>query len=376
MNIAFDAKRAFTNNTGLGNYARTLIQGLVANKPNNNYYLFSPRKSPSAFLDFINSYNNVSIILPPSNFPTLFHATWRSFVIPNSYRKLDVDIFHGLSNELPLEFCKNKKTKKIVTIHDLIFVRYPKLYNAVDCRIYATKVKKACKSADLVVAISEQTKRDLIEFYHIPEQKIKVAYQSCNPIFFDEPKENELNKFKKEFNLPADFLLYIGTIEERKNLLGLVKAIKQSKFDIPLVIVGNKRDYYKQVMQFVADNNFSDRLIFLENISTQQLMYLYNLAKIYISSSIFEGFGIPIIEALASKVPVIAHKDSCFPEAGGAYTEYTDVLNSELFSATIDKVLEDENLRKQMIEKGSEHVQKFTLNNTSTAMYNLYLELM
>jgi glycosyltransferase involved in cell wall biosynthesis len=139
--------------------------------------------------------------------------------------------------------------------------------------------------------------------------------------------------------------------------------------------VGNKKDYFKQVMEYVADNNFSNRLIFLENISTQQLVYLYNLAKIYISSSIFEGFGIPIIEALASKVPVIAHKDSCFPEAGGAYTQYTDVLNSELFSATIDKVLEDKNLQKQMIEKGSEHVQKFTLDYTSNVMYNLYLEL-
>jgi len=375
MNIAFDAKRAFTNNTGLGNYTRTLIQGLITFKPNNNYHLFSPKKCPSAFLDFLNSCDNVSIIQPPSTFPAIFHSTWRSFVIPNSYKKLDVDIFHGLSNELPLEFCKNKKTKKIVTIHDLIFVRYPKLYNPVDCRIYATKVKKACKSADLVLAISEQTKRDLIEFYKIPEQKIKVAYQSCNPIFFDRPKENELSKFRKEFNLPGEFLLYIGTIEERKNLLGLVKAIKQSKFDIPLVIVGNKKDYFKQVMEYVADNNFSNRLIFLENISTQQLVYLYNLAKIYISSSIFEGFGIPIIEALASKVPVIAHKDSCFPEAGGAYTQYTDVLNSELFSAIIDKVLEDENLQKQMIEKGSEHVQKFTLDYTSNVMYNLYLEL-
>jgi len=203
-----------------------------------------------------------------------------------------------------------------------------------------------------------------------------VVYQSCNPIFFNEPKENELQKFKKETNLPNEFLLYIGTIEERKNLLGLVQAIKLSKFDIPLVVVGSKKDYFKQVMQFVADNNFSNRIIFLENISTQQLVYLYNLSTIYVSSSIFEGFGIPIIEALACNIPVIAHKDSCFPEAGGLYSQYTDVLNPELFSATIDKVLEDKNLQKLMREKGNEHAQKFTLINTTNAINKLYLELM
>jgi glycosyltransferase involved in cell wall biosynthesis len=376
MNIAFDAKRAFTNNTGLGNYARTLIQGLITYKFKENYFLFSPRQTQSDFLDFLHKRENVKIISPPSTFPSVFHSTWRSFVVPNSYRKFDLDIFHGLSNELPLEFCKNKKTKKVVTIHDLIFVRYPKLYSPVDARIYATKVKKACKSSDLIIAISEQTKSDLINFYSVPEHKIKVAYQSCNPVFFDKPKESELSQFKNKHNLPTDFLLYIGTIEERKNLLGLVKALKYTKHDIPLVIVGNKKDYFKQVMQYVADNNFTNRLIFLQDISTHELVCLYHLSKIYISSSIFEGFGIPIIEALACEVPVIAHKDSCFPEAGGPFSQYTDVLNPEHFSNTIDQVLLDDSLQKRMIEKGSEYVQKFTLKNTSETMYNLYSELM
>ncbi len=370
MNIAFDAKRAFLNNSGLGNYSRTLIKSLNQYYTENNYTLFTTKKSEGDFQNYIAAQKNNSIEEPKNFIDKKFRSRWRSYGITDELNQHHIDVYHGLSNELPFNITKFKG-KKIVSTHDLIFLRYPKLYPYLDRKIYNKKFRHACDVADVIVAISEETKRDIEKYYFIPENKIKVIYQSCDEAFYKTYSNDDKLKIKNTYNLPDEFLFYVGTIEERKNLITIVKALKQVK-DIPLVVVGKKTNYYNKVVEFMKTNNLQNRVIFLENVSNAELPIIYQLAKLFIFPSLFEGFGIPIIEALTSKVPVITSNGGCFPEAGGKNTIYINPEDENELAEKINSLLQSENLRNQMIEKGFEYAQKFHPKNVTTQIMEVY----
>lgn len=365
MNIAFDAKRAFLNASGLGNYSRSLIKSLSQNFPQHQYSLFTPQTSSNNFAQNIVKQKKISIIEPANK---TFSAYWRSFGITNQLK--NIDVYHGLSNELPFNI-KLFKGKKIVTIHDLIFLRHPKLYPIIDREIYSLKFKSACSKADQIVAVSQQTKDDIVEFYGTPAEKIKVIYQSCDEPYYKEISEEDIQDAKKKYNLPADYLLYVGTIEERKNLLTLIKALSLVKH-ISLVVVGKQKDYFKKVIEYVNANGLNKRVLFLNNITAQELPPIYKSASVFIYPSLYEGFGIPIIEALTCKTPVITSKNGCFEESGGKSTIYIDPLNHEQLADEIEKLLSSSALRKQIVEAGFEHSKKFRPEAIAHDMMNLY----
>ena len=176
MNIAFDAKRAFTNGTGLGHYSRTLIRSLATFFPNENYFpctpLITDRFDVSAF-------PNMHIISPATFTTRSLRKLWRSSLVKSDLLKNNIDIYHGLSHEIP-KGIDATKIKSIVTMHDLIFERFPEQYGLIDRKIYRYKFQYACKHANKIIAISEQTKNDLVELYDVPEHKIAVCYQSCD----------------------------------------------------------------------------------------------------------------------------------------------------------------------------------------------------
>lgn len=179
MNIAFDAKRAFSNSTGLGHYSRTLIRSLSEFFPEHEYFLCAPKLSNR--FDVANLKHTYAVT--PQHFPSsVFTAVWRSSWVKKDLQQLKIDLYHGLSNEIPMGIEKTG-IKSVVTIHDLIFERFPGQYNKIDVQIYRKKFRYACKHADRIIAISEQTKNDIIQFYKIPENKITVCYQSCNEAF-------------------------------------------------------------------------------------------------------------------------------------------------------------------------------------------------
>ena len=220
MNIGFDAKRAYHNGTGLGHYSRTLIHSLSEYYPEHQYYLFNPKRSDR----FVPKASNIHEVLPQSFPSTLFRSAWRSSWVKKDLKKYKIDLYHGLSHEIPVGIDKTG-IKSVVTIHDLVHERYPEQYNRVDVKIYSSKFRYACLHAGKVIAISEQTKKDIIDFYKTPEEKITVCYQSCNPAFGKEVSEGEKERVKKLYGLPDKFFLYVGSIIERKNLLNICKAV-------------------------------------------------------------------------------------------------------------------------------------------------------
>lgn len=370
MRIGFDAKRAFFNRSGLGNYSRNLINGLQKFHPNNNYILFSPTINNRISLQ---NEDKLDIISPKKRVDKIFSSFWRSKKIASLYQKHHLDIYHGLSHELP--FSKRKRnTKLVVTIHDLIFLRFPEFYKPIDRIIHLKKVKYSCKTADVIVAISEQTKQDLIDFIGVDERKIQVIYQGCNPIFEKETSNETKNAIREKYNLPHNYLLYVGTIERRKNLLNLVKGIHEKDISNPLVVVGRKTDYFDEVMDYINSNQI-DRVFFLSVKDNEDLPPIYQMAKCFIYPSLFEGFGIPVLEALFSKTPVITSIGSCFSEAGGPNSIYIDPANSEEIGNAILSVLQNQEKAELMIQEGLKHANSLSEKSVADNYISLYKNL-
>lgn len=359
MKIAFDAKRFFHNTSGLGNYSRDLIRILSKYFPENEYLLLNKNKSERG-KEILEQPNVHFIESSKGNFS-------RQFKMGKDAQKQNADIFHGLSGELPLKWDK-KPIKKIVTIHDLIFMRFPQYYSFFDRKIHLWKFKKAAQTADKIIAISEQTKRDIIQFLNVPESKIEVIYQGCHQAFKEQQSEEFIQLTKEKFNLPERFVLNVGTIEERKNLLNVVKALEDTQ--IPLVVVGKKTKYFNKVESFVKQNKIDAR--FLEGVSMDELAVIYKLADIFIYPSFFEGFGIPVIEALFSKTVTITSNTSCLPEAGGPNSVYVDPKNHLDIQSKIKFLWANESERKRRAGKGFEFVQKFDDELIANELMKLY----
>ena len=384
MNIGFDAKRAFQNNTGLGQYSRTLIHSLATHFSENEYYLFAPKLTK---LFDTTSLKNVHLV-NPSGFPSsLFKSAWRSNWMKSDLKKNNIHIYHGLSHEIPFGIGKTG-TKSVVTIHDLIHERYPDQYKWLDVKIYHKKFLYACKHADAVIAISEQTKKDIIEIYGIPEEKINVCYQSCNPAFAEQISESYKQKVKELYALPDEFFLYVGTIRERKNLIGVCKALQLMKngSSIPLVVIGDGTLYKKKAKEYIRQNGLTDQVILLsENNKLKSLPSFYKgtdfpaifqQAVCLVLPSLYEGFGIPVLEAMNSRLPVITSNVSSLPEAGGNAAYYIDPNNVEQLAEAMLRVRQDSLLRKTMIEKGIQQAQKFLPQKSAESVFNVYRKLM
>lgn len=370
MKIGFEAKRVFHNRTGLGNYSRDLIRILNTYYPDNDFLLYNPKRANQNLFSY--SSEKIEEKLPQSVFHQKFYNLWRQNGVIKDLKKDDIQIYHGLSGELPFGIDR-QKIKTVVTIHDLIFLRFPEFYSFFDKNIHFLKFKHAAKTADLVIAISEQTKKDIVDFLEIDPKKIKVIYQGCHEAFKKEYTQEQIRIVLKKYDLPESFILNVGTIESRKNILSVIKAIK--RIDTHLVVVGSKTNYFKKIDEYLTKHKMTSKVIFLKGLSVEELAILYQEAQLFVYPSLFEGFGIPIIEALYSKTPVITSINGCFSEAGGPHSIYVDPTNVREIGFQINRVLKDKNLSQQMIEKGFEYVQKFNDEIIAKQVFELYQSL-
>lgn len=368
MNIGFDGKRAANNLTGLGNYSRSLIAHLAKYFPQNQYFVYSPKVKDNPQIRLFIETQKVHLKLPESK--GLF---WRSLGIKNQLQKDRLALYHGLSHELPIGIHKTG-IPSIVTIHDLIFIRFPQYYGFIDRLIYKFKTKYACKHANRIIAISERTKQDIIEFYNIAANKIEVIYQSCDDSFKLPATEALQELVKKSYALPDQYILNVGTIEQRKNLLTLIKALKNVNSNYKLVVIGKKTGYFKLVENEIELLGLKDRVLFLQHVPFTDLPVIYQMATAFIYPSLYEGFGIPIIEALYCKVPVVAARGSCLEEAGGESSLYVAPEDDKALAQAINKILDNPELQMEMKEKGSAYVQKFNNEDISEQLMQFYLK--
>ncbi|MCR4665289.1 MAG: glycosyltransferase family 4 protein [Paludibacteraceae bacterium] len=374
--IYFDAKRAFLNKRGLGNYSRDAVRLMTTYAPDNEYILFSPKIDKVFPEDYPWVRKDDAKLVIPSGIWKTMPSLWRSYGctrdILKTPGKAKNTIYWGLSGEVPIGIRKTG-CKVVVTMHDAIFMRYPELYSATYRRLFARKVQYACDAADLIIAISEQTKRDLIEFFGADEKKTRVVYQGCSNIFREyaakvgavnclpvEDKENvsrQASEVCTKYALPERYVLDVGAIEPRKNLLQLVRAMGEAKIELPLVAIGGRSSYADKCAQEAERSGV--KLLLRHEVSFADFPALYAGAEVLCYPSVFEGFGIPILEAMCVGTPVLTSTGSCFKETGGEAALYANPTDTKEIGEQLRKILTDRGLRKRMRQKGYEQADKF-----------------
>jgi len=389
--------------TGVENYVTNLLLHLLSKDKSINYKLFY-----SGFKQLKGNYP----------WPKLKNVEVKSFKIPNRFLDLslrflkfpkidklvgDVDIFlspHFLL--LPV----TKKTKTIVVFHDLSFVRFPEFFSFPKMLWHKfVYPQRQARNADLIVAVSNSTKEDLINLYQIPEEKIRVIYSAAGEEFMPIKKEDpNLLRTKEKYHLPDKFILYFGTIEPRKNILALIEAfekIKAKKIDIPLrvrwngfegficknnkkvislddlklVIAGNKGWLYRDVFNKIRNSLFRKDIIVTGFIEENDRPYLYNLSELFVYPSFFEGFGFPPLEAMACGVPALVSNRSSLAEVVGNAALMFNPHNIDEIAFAIKEVLENQNLRNILITRGLKRARNFHWDKTAESFLKLFEEL-
>jgi glycosyltransferase involved in cell wall biosynthesis len=365
MKIGFDAKRIFHNASGLGSFGRNLLSSFAQFHPENQYFLYNPWQGKIKFAP-----GNSVFEAQPHLKSKLIGQIWRRRLVSNRAKKDGIQIFHGLSAELP-DGLKDKGIKSVLSVHDLIFMRFPKLYKALDRKIYERKLRSACKSADLIVAISQQTRSDLSTYLGIDPSGIKVIFQSCDLAYW-QSQETRFESIKKSLQLPERFCLFVGTLEERKNPILVAQACL--RLNIPLIVVGRPKSAWSSFYHSLGEEE--RKLIRPVSIhDNADLAALYQLSTSFIYPSIFEGFGIPVLEAMISKTALITANNSALKEVAGPGSVLLDEINIDTIAAAIQHFWEDETKRSKAIGVNFTFAQQFSHQNIAQQWIDTYQQL-
>ena len=345
--IGFEAKRANANRTGLGNYSRFVIRSLKRAGIGDRLNLYIPKRKANAEYDALLEMDGVTSHLPDRPVWRRLSALWRVFGVAQQLQRDGVKLFHGLSNELPCGLGR-RGIRSVVTVHDLIFRILPGCYKPVDRWIYTWKFRSACRRADRIVAVSECTKRDIVRLFGIDPAKIEVIYQGCDEMFAERRSAAELDRAAREYGLPERYLLNVGTLEERKNLLEVVQALEHLPAEIHLVAVGGRTAYTARVERYAAEHGLTDRIHLLHKVTYRDLPLLYARAEVMVATG------------------------SCLEEAGGPDQLYVSPDDPAELARAVSRILDDPELRRTLAERGRAYVERFRMEVVGPQMADLY----
>lgn len=374
MRIGFDGKRAVNNMTGLGNYSRLVMERLAEEFPADTLYVYTPAMRQNPRLVPLKGFHNVEFRLPPAQ--GFKGSLWRTFGVTNNLKWDKIDIFHGLSNELPLNI-RNAGIASVVTMHDVIYRRLPECYKPVDRLLYDFKYGRACRNADHIIAVSECTKRDVVEFYGVDPAKVSVVYQGCDASFREPWDEGRMRELRTRLQLPERYLLQVGTIEKRKNLELSIRALSALQEDIPLVVVGRDHHGYKGYIEKLArELGVADRVKYYEGLAFKDLPGVNQGAEVILYPSRYEGFGIPVLEGIESGRPVVAATGSCLEEAGGPGALYVAPDDARGLAGAVRGLLDGSIDAAAMNAAGKEHARKFDTARMASSIHDIYASLL
>ncbi|SHK36717.1 glycosyltransferase family 4 protein [Xylanibacter ruminicola] len=360
--IGFDAKRIVRNGTGLGSYGRTLVNDLACFPI--TLRLYAPDKGRDDLRNQIVQSKRISLHTPHASL--LGKSYWRSHGIVSQLVNDGVQLYHGLSGELPFGIRK-RGIKTVVTIHDLIFLRHPEFYNPIDVKLYTWKFRQTLREADHIIAISECTKRDILEYGgpDVSEDKITLIYQSCSPRFNISPTTST-----------SRYILSVGSIEARKNTLLAVKSLPHLPSDVSLVLVGRHTKYTDEILAYAKEHQLEHRVKIMHGVPDTDLPALYAGAEVFVYPSVYEGFGIPIIEAISCGLPVVACTGSCLEEAGGPDSLYVAPNDALGMADAIRRSLKGADGREERIKRSMEYIRRFSGNDVAGQVVEVYKKLL
>lgn len=337
MRIGFDAKRYFHNRTGLGNYSRSLVHALAEHQPQDEFWLFAPGVAHGPAL-----WNNLKTFNAAGK-----GARWRSSGIGRDLQRMDIDVFHGLSNEIPMGL-KQKGIPAVVTIHDVIFRRFPGYYRYFDRLMYHWKTAYAVKHADIIVATSQATADDLMKFYRAAADKIEVVCQPIDPSWYTAAAADVPES--------APYFLYVSSFTGRKNHGTLIEAFSKisRQTDMNLVLAGAAGETLERCRRFVLHEGLQERVRFYPDVAADELQALMQHAAAFVYPSLFEGFGIPLAEAAAKGKPMAVSDIAVFRELAGEAALYFNPNSAEEMGAVMLDAIRSE--YQAVMEQGRQHL--------------------
>ena len=376
MTIGFDAKSIVCNITGFGNYGRTLVGDMAEAVPAGTVLnLYSPVRGDEALRRQLTLRPCMRFVYPDAagiNAP--LQALWHMRGMVKDLVRDGVRLYHGLSGELPVGI-REAGIRTVVTIHDLIFMRHPEWYSWADRKLRRWKFLKTCQEADRIIAISECTKRDIMLYGDVPAEKIDVIYQSCGTLYKMREGEKKMHEVHINYMLPERYIVSVGALEERKNIMLAVKAMHRLPDDVSLVVVGKDGPYGERVRRYIAANGLDGRVMFLHDVPTDDMPAIYQMAEACVYPSRYEGFGLPVIEAIQSGLPVVACKGSCLEEAGGNATLYVDPDDVAGMAHALRLTLKGAPGREERIEAGRQYITRFENAEVAQKVLGVYREL-
>ncbi len=370
ITVAYDAKRAVCNMTGLGNYSRLVIGTMAAMYPAHIYKLMTPRIKENPRLDPILMRENVELVAPESFIGRHLPALWRSLDMAADLGRMGVDLYHGLSNEIPLG---PMPCASVVTIHDLIWRRVPSDYAAVDRLLYDFKYGRSARRATRIIAISECTKADIVKDWKIDPERIDVIYQGVDPVFSRMITVDERVRIREKYDLPPRYIVAVGTVQSRKNQMLAVRALPSLPADVMLVIVGGANKEYKAAIEAeIGRLGIGSRVKWLVGVPFDDLPALYACATLSSYTSRYEGFGLPVVESLSVGTPVVACTGSCLEEAGGGGALYVAPDDVRGYVEAASSIIEKAYLHDRLTETGRRYIKRFNSSDFATAIMKTY----
>ena len=360
MIFGIDGRSLIEKRTGIGTYVYEIIKKLNKNDTENDYYIYSNK---DVFIDFKLN-DNFQI----KKYDFKVGTIWVYFILPKFLNQDKIDLFWGTEHCIPKRNKYTKNIKFILTVHDLAIQKFKNIGSYYNTIIQKLFLKKSCKNADLIISDSKATKEDIIEIFKIKQEKIKVVYLGTN---FDNGfniTKNEENEILKKFHVEnKNYLFFISTIEPRKNIVTLIKAFetlkeKEENKTLKLILAGGLGWKYQNVLDAIEKSEFRSEINLAGYISKEEKECLFHNTKCFVYPSIYEGFGLPILEAMQKGVIIVTCNTSSIPEVGGEVPFYlNDVHNEKELSELIKKAINlNEEEKNIIIEKGYNQVKKFT----------------
>jgi len=368
--LAFDAKRAYQNYYGLGNYSRHMLEKMIKLFPENNYYLYTPQVKIH-FIDHKVEHKNRVTLIDINSLPKFVHPIWYNAIVPLDLKRKKIQLYHGLSNELSKGIPKS--IPKVVTIHNLNFLKCPELYNASELTKLNNQSKYACEQAAKIITLSNYTKKEIIEYYSIPESKIEVVYQDCGIRFHKSNTSEGYDNVLQKYNITEPYILSVGTIEKRKDHLIIIKAFQQLyERNLNLLFVGRSTSYIKELQKYIAKNNLENRVRIITDVTSTDLAALYNNATFSVYASKAEGFGISVLESIYMNCPVITVRDTPMHEIASDAALYFSQGNTEELIEQMTRILSEPEIKNELINAGKERMSLFEPNQSIKKTMGIY----
>lgn len=370
MKIGFDARGAiWYRGTGIGTYTYQLIKNLHLLDKNNSYRFFWPGDE---FQNLDISRDDIFQSIESNK-----DKFWEEVHVPTRVEQEKIDIYHVPQNGIGLP--KTKDCLQVTTIHDLIPYIYPETSSAGYLKIFLKDMPRIMEQSDMVITVSEHSKRDIQRYFNLPDKKVTVIYEAPETIY--QPIENNIAKdfVKNKYGIHSKYLLYIGGLSHRKNVKNLILAFWRIQKDIPedykLVIVGKMERSFKNLITLIETLDLKEKIIFTDFVPVPHLPYLYNAADLFVYPSLYEGFGLPPLEAMSCGTPVIASNLTSIPEVTGEAALLINPNDDISLASAIEKVLNNPEKLEQMSIHGLKQASKFTWESCARETLGVYEKL-